>query len=176
MQQRRYHAAYSAFKKAAAQAPHVSGYLYGAASSALYAQDYKGAVRYASELIKLQPKNSAAYHVRMLAYGRLYMLKLHLKDARKVASLNPNDAEARDDLGIALANNRKYYQALAQFTRAIQLQPKNYRYYSNRALVENVIKQRKEAIADIRKALSLTNDPGLKKVLTDELTTLLKQS
>jgi tetratricopeptide (TPR) repeat protein len=171
-----YSASYAAYKAALASQPRNPTFLYGAADAALNSRDYKAAVKYATRFITAEPKDIAGYHLRMLAYGRLLLPKLQLSDANTINRLKPNDPQGVNDLGIAFANNQKYRQALAAFSRAIKLQPTNYAFYQNRALVEHLTKNKRGALADVRKAISLAPDPGTKKVLTDELNQLENQS
>src|SRR5205807_8677748 len=118
-----------AYKKALHLAPMNAVYLYGAAYAALNAADYNGAVTAATQLLRIRPNNVAVYHIRMLAYGHLYLAKQQLSDARHIIHLRPNDPQANNDLGIAYANNKQYRPALRAFTRAIHLQSKNYTFY-----------------------------------------------
>lgn len=171
-----YSTSYTAYKAALGGQPHNPTYLYGVALAALNSRDYKAAVKYATQFIALEPKDVAGYHLRMLAYGRLLLPKLQLSDANTINRLKPNDPEGVNDLGVALANNQKYRQSLAAFSQAIKLQPTNYAFYQNRALVEHLTKNKAGAVADVRKAVSLAPDPGTKKVLNDELHQLENQS
>lgn len=163
------------YRRAAARSPKNASYLYGAAYGALYSSKYKAAVLYATRAIQVQPKNSAAYHLRMLAYGRLVMPKMQLADAKHVARLEPKNAQAYNDLGIANANNRHYQKALVAFGKAIRLQPKNYSFYSNEGVVQNQLKKTRAAIADFKKAEKLA-PASAKRSLALTISALKKQS
>lgn len=171
----RYNAGYRAYKKALALSPKGASYLYGAAYGALYSGDFKGAVRYASQLLQAQPKNAMAYHLRMLAYGRLIMPKLQAHDAQQVARLEPGNAQAYNDLGIAYANTQHYKKSIVAFDHAIGLQPKTYSFYSNRGIVENQMKNSRAALADFEKARSLAPDAHTKLLLSQVIDNLKKQ-
>lgn len=166
---------YQAYRKAVSMQPHNQAYLYGAAYSALSARQFHDSINYASLLIQQNPKSVAAYHVRMIAYGSLTLTKQQLSDARKIVELEPNNPQALNDYGIALGNNRKYLESIQAFSRAIRLQPRYYAYYSNRAIVENVIHQQKAALADLKTAERLAPDPQTKKMMAVAIRNLKKQ-
>ena len=129
--------------------------VYGAALAAYTAKQFADSVRYASMYIHLQPRAASGYHLRMLAYDSLGKPKPQLADALSIVHLDSRDAQAYNDLGIGYGNNKKYPQALAAFARAIALDGANYSFYFNRAVIENIMKERPAALADMKKAQQL---------------------
>jgi tetratricopeptide (TPR) repeat protein len=146
---------YHAFVKATNLAPKNPQYLYGAALGAYTVKQYPTTIQYASRFIHLEPKAASGYHLRMLAYSSLARAKPQLADARAIVRLAPRNAQAYNDLGIAYGNNKQYPQALAAFGRAIALSKKSYSFYFNRAVVENLIKEKAAALTDMKKAEAL---------------------
>jgi tetratricopeptide (TPR) repeat protein len=158
--------AYDAFRDyqlAVRLGPNNPAYLYYAAYAALAAHDFNAAIPYVSRCLHLQPRNTAAYHLRFLAYGSLLNYRGQVRDARALVGLAPTSPVAYEDLGIALFNDRKVRQAIQAFTRAIQLQPKEVSYYINRAIAEQFSRQTDLVLRDLRTAKSLTKDPETRK-------------
>ena len=61
---------------------------------------------------------------------------------------NPNSARAYNERGIAYHKQRKYRKAVADFTKAIRLEPTNATLYSNRAQAYRGKGDEKHARAD----------------------------
>jgi superkiller protein 3 len=163
LDERRAHDAFRAYQSAAQLGPNNPAYLYYAAYAALSAHDFNAAIPYVSRCIHLQPRNTAAYHLRFLAYGSLLDYRGQVRDARALVGLAPTSPIAYADLGIALFNDRKVRQAIQAFTRAIQLQPKEISYYINRAIAEQFSRQTDLVLRDLRTAKFLSKDPGTRK-------------
>lgn len=172
---RDYATAYRAYKSALGLEPKSPLFIYRAAYTALYARDYHAAVAYATRYITMRPKDAAAYHLRLLAYGGLLNAKKQEEDARTIVRLQPHDANAYNDLGIAMGQRNKYKQAIGAFSQAIRMQPQNGSYYINRAIVENLNKQPTLALADLERARALARDPTTKKQLTTAIGNLEKR-
>ena len=161
-QLKKYPQAYLSYKQALKLAPKNLGVLYYTAYTALYANDYAGSKKYISQYIKVRRRDAAAYHIRFLAEGRLLDKTGQEQDASIVVQLQPHNADAFDDLGIALSNNNKYQQAKSAFTTAIKLKPGRWNFYKNRAIVENRLKQKSAFLADLKMAYRLA-PPGVEK-------------
>jgi tetratricopeptide (TPR) repeat protein len=146
---------YKAYVKAASMQPNNANNLYGAALAAYTSKQFPDSIRYATAYIHLRPNAAAGYHLRMLANDSLARTKPQLADAKAIARLSPHDPQAYNDLGIAYGNNKKYRQSLASFARAIALDGANYSFYFNRAVIENIMKNRVAALADMKKAQRL---------------------
>jgi tetratricopeptide (TPR) repeat protein len=63
--------------------------------------------------------------------------------------------------GVAYAGKGLYDQAIADYTKAIELKPDDAEAHYNRGLEYEKLGQRDEAIADYRQAISL--EPGMKE-------------
>lgn len=173
--QRHYPAALRAYKATVARMPHNSLYQYRAAYAALYANDFHAAVQYASNYIRLRPRDPSGYRLRFLAYGGLRDRKNQARDAKVVARMQPHNASAQNDLGIALANNQQYGDAERAFTAAISLDRNNGLYYKNRGVTESLDKKYALAIQDLKKARSLIKEPTTRKNLDIVIASLEKQ-
>jgi len=167
-------AAYRAFKAAVSHNATNAAYLYYAAYSALYNQDFRGAVSYATRFIGLQPKNPAGYHLRFLAYGKLLERKNQVKDASAEVKLQPRSPESYDDLGIALTNDGKFAPAVTAFSHAIHLRPASLSYYTNRAMAENLNGQTNAVLRDLHTARSLAKDSLTKKQIDEAIANFKK--
>ncbi len=172
---REYSASYHAMLHAVQLRPRDPGIQYRTASSALYSDDFHAAVKYATNYIALEPRDPRGFQLRFNAYGNLLDRKHQLQDARSVVKLQPHNANAYNDLGIALANNKEFSASEVALTRAIALQPSNPEFYSNRAQPEYQQKQYNKALADLEKALSLTKDRSRRGQLTAAIAYLRKQ-
>jgi tetratricopeptide (TPR) repeat protein len=161
----KYAAGYHAYVTAARMAPANANAVYGAALGAYTSKQFVDSIRYATEYIHLRPRVAAGYHLRMLAYDSLAKPKPQLADAAAIARLEPHDAQAYNDLGIAYGNNQKYKQSLAAFARAISLEGTNYSFYFNRAVIENIMKRRSAALKDMSKAQALAPTSRTKKAI-----------
>ncbi len=157
---------YKAYVKAAAMQPNNANNLYGAALAAYTSKQFPDSIRYATQYIHLRPRIAAGYHLRMLANDSLARPKPQLADARAIARLDPRDPQAYNDLGIAYGNNKKYTKSMAAFARAIALDRKNYSFYFNRAVIENIMKDRAAALADMQKAKKLAPTASTKAAIS----------
>ena len=72
--------------------------------------------------------------------------------ARQAAAAAANAAKEE---GNSMYKDKDYDGALRLYTRAIQLEPTNHTFYSNRAATYLALKQYRKAIADCEKALEL---------------------
>lgn len=171
-----YPAAYRAYRSAVILNPKGPPYLYQAAYSALLAQDFHGAISYASRFLTLQPSDAAGYHVRFLAYGKLLNHKAQVKDARTIVRLRPKNADAYNDLGIALSNDGKVHESITAFSQAIRLRPTESAFYINRAIAENLNKQPNLVLSDLKKARSLTRDPQTRRQLDQYIASVSKSA
>jgi Tfp pilus assembly protein PilF len=170
-----YVTAFHAYQHAAALQPKNPLVEYRTAYCALYSNDYHSAVTYASNYIKLEPKDPSGYRLRFLAYGSLLDRKHQLQDARAEVKFAPRSADAHNDLGIALSNNREYAQAISEFNTAIRLAPSDPDYYQNRGQAEYQDKKLAAALADFERARALTKDPLKRKQLDTVIAYLKKQ-
>lgn len=80
-------------------------------------------------------------------------------------------AEAAKDLGNEAIKNRKFDEAVAAYSQAIQLDSKNATYYSNRSAAYVGLRKWTEALADAEQSISL--DPKFVRVRAKQGTELV---
>ena len=102
----------------------------------------------ATTLIRLEPMNRLGYYAKAEAYRRLKMPDSAMKYINKCIEISPNADFALDTRGSILVNNyEKYNEALADFNKAIQLNPVG-GYFLNRAVCYVKLGQLDKARAD----------------------------
>jgi len=118
--------------------------LYNAGATASSQGDYKTAIEYFSKVIEINPGFSEAYVGRGTAYSRL------------------NDAGADSSFYDKQANN-----AILDFDKAIELDPKDGLAYYHRAITKYNMGNNSESLLDIGKAkeLGFDVDPGFEALL-----------
>ena len=89
-------------------------------------------------------------------------------------SLNPNDANAHNNLGTTLGRQGKTAEAIAAFQKTISLNPNDADAYSNLGFALNEQGKTAEAIAAFQKARDLYRSQG-KTQDVDQITQALKQ-
>jgi tetratricopeptide (TPR) repeat protein len=109
----------------------------------------------ASSLIRLEPKNKLGYYTKGAVYQRFNMPDSALKYLNKCLEISPNTDFALNNRGSVLFNNyKKYNEALADFNRAISLNPQG-DYFLNRSYcyyqLGNRNKAKEDALAAIQK-------------------------
>lgn len=164
-----YPKAYRAYGYAAKLEPTNADFAYYAAYTALYSRNLHAAVDYATNYIRLRPKDARGYHVRFLSYGQLLMAKRQVTDAQSIVRLQPRSSAGYNDLGIAYANAGQYKKAVQYFTGAIRIGPPAYSFYINRAFAEQYLRQSDLVLKDLHTALSLAPDAATRAQLNQAL-------
>ena len=120
--------------------------------------DHQGAIEDASRAIELDPKMPHAYYNRGVAYGRLRNWEQAAADYTQALRLAPTlgNGVARHNRGSALMAEGKLDDAIKDFTRVIELNPKNTPSYFNRSLAYERANRIEEAITDLKSVLELT--------------------
>ena len=144
--------------------------LFNLGIQSLNSKDYKLAIYYFTEVIKLNPKNYQAYYNKGLAkyyladnkkenkeeYNKL--INEAIEDYNKAIELNPNLSEAYNNRGIVKSKLGNYKESIEDFNKAIELNPDYYKAYSNRGIVKSKLGNYKEAIEDYNKAIKLSQN------------------
>jgi uncharacterized protein (TIGR03067 family) len=145
-------------------------------------------VERATEAIRLNGKESAAYHVRAEAHRRLKRPERALADLAVAIRLDPNQPSPYVIRAEILKRRNVLDQAIADATHALTLDPRNAAAFSLRAECRGAIGDVEGANEDVQEMLlvdptrsvpdlrakSLTGDPSLAMVADDER--LWKQS
>lgn len=108
--------------------------------------------------IKRHPKDSRAYTKRGVRYLWLRKDDKAKRDLEKAIALNPNNAEANDDLGVVLARKRDYGKAIKHFTATVTIDPTYAKGWHNLAMTYYIIGQSKLALGAVNSSLNLSPD------------------
>ena len=144
--------------------------LFNLGIQSLNSKDYKLAIYYFTEVIKLNPKNYQAYYNKGLAkyyladnkkenkeeYNKL--MNEAIEDYNKAIELNPNLSEAYNNRGIVKSKLGNYKESIEDFNKAIELNPDYYKAYSNRADSKMNLEKYEKALKDFIKAYELSNN------------------
>ena len=153
--------------------------------------EYDQAIADCTEAIGLNPQDAGTYNIRGLAYagqGNLaYQEQWHLvahagqedydkaiADYTTAIALNPQDADAYKNRGVAYCWRRDYDKAIADYTTAIALNPQDADAYKNRGVAYRGQKDYDKAIADHTTAIAL-NPQGADAYINRGLTYVLQE-
>lgn len=93
------------------------------------------AYSYLSKAIKIDPEFDDAYYERGSVNGRMNLYEKAITDFTKASELNPDDAAAFNNRGLAYAKGfNDYERAIADFTTAIEVNPQFAEAYENRGI------------------------------------------
>lgn len=122
--------------------------------------DVKAAQILIDKVVKADPRNAEAYHIRSLSFIKAGDLKKAIDASTTAISLNKNYIDAY--LSRALARTLscpKSRDVLADYSKALSLDPSNPKIYFARGITYLGLSQKKEAIDDFTKSMTL--DKGL---------------
>lgn len=123
---------------------------------------FAGAVADYSEAVKLNPLHASAWHNRAVAKISLKDFPGAIEDATKAIQLNPQYGIAFNSRCWArLQMKQDLPAALTDCNKAIELSPGYVNAYDSRGQLHLELKNKKEAIADLEKALQM--DPSQKE-------------
>ena len=112
----------------------------------------------AEMLLKLEPSNAAASYTKGFAYMRFAMFDSSLFWFNKSIASNPNADWVINARGTLLFNFKHYNDALADFARAIELNPLG-EYFYNRSMcyftLGDVSKAKSDALIAIQKEFNV---------------------
>lgn len=105
--------------------------------------------------IKRNPDSSLAYTKRGVRYLWLGDETSARRDFEKALVLNPQNAEAHDDLGVIFARKEEYARALEHFAATVSIDPAYFKGYHNMAMVYYITQQPERALISVDRALAL---------------------
>ena len=161
--------------------------LFNLGIQSLNSKDYKLAIYYFTEVIKLNPKNYQAYYNKGLAkyyladnkkenkeeYNKL--INEAIEDYNKAIELNPNLSEAYNNRGIVKSKLGNYKEAIEDYNKAIKLSQNYSQAYYNRGLAKLQLRKIEEAIKDFIKSYELDNNDGIKEKAKNQLINLAQK-
>ncbi len=124
-------------------------------------ENYSEAIKSMTEVIKLNPKDAAAYYFRGTSYAETKQLDAAIADLSKAVSLQTNPGALEETLfnrALAYTNSKKLALSIADCTRALTLDPKHWETYYIRG--NNYYNTNKTSLAlkDYNKAIELKPD------------------
>ncbi len=124
--------------------------------SAVADGDYPGAQKACGAAIDFNPDNPAPYKLRGASYLFQERYELARIDFTEAARLDPADPESHAGAAVALREEGKYGQSMAQFSVAIQLAPDDSRIWNARCWAHGAFARGlAEGLADCNRALRL---------------------
>lgn len=94
-------------------------------NKALAENNINDAIKYYSEAIELDPKNSVLFSNRSAAYAKNNQYELALNDANKAVEIKPDWSKAYSRKGTALAYLGRFDEAIATYETGLQIDPEN---------------------------------------------------
>jgi tetratricopeptide (TPR) repeat protein len=121
--------------------------------------DFKEAIEYLTNCIRLKPDAANAYYNRGTAYAKgLGQYHRAIQDYNEAIRLKPDNAEAFNNRGTAYGNLGQYQRAIEDFDKAFRLKPDYAMAYYNRGRAYCDLGQYQRAIEDFDKAIRLNPD------------------
>ncbi len=122
-------------------------------------REFKKAIEAFDKVIAVAPDHAAAYAERGGARIGLGANELAVSDLTHALSLSdsssPDRARIYGNRGLAYLNQSKHAQAMADFDRALEIDPKMAFAYANRAMSQMQRKNYEPALRDVTRALDL---------------------
>ena len=150
-------------------------------------KDYKSAIDYFTEVIKLNPKNSMAYNNRGNAKSDLSnireknseefnkLINEAIEDYNKAIEIDDKNLLAYYNRGNAKMKLQKLEKAINDYDKAIELNPNYSIAYNNRGLAKLQLGKIEEAIKDFIKSYELDNNDGIKEKAKNQLINIAKE-
>ena len=121
--------------------------------------NYDAALNSANEVLRFDPNNVEALVMRARAFYLHSNAALNIigwRDASKVLQISPNNGLARNIRGLIYLDLKKNTPAaIAEFTKGIESDPKEYRLYLNRGRAYGSLKDFSASIKDLDKVIAL---------------------
>lgn len=122
-------------------------------------RDYNGAIKLHSEAIEINPNNALAYYGRAYAYDALKDYPRAIEDCTKAVQFDsPRLVDAYNNRGEAYRKSGNFTQAIADYNKALELNPNYVTAYNNRGIAYRRLNNYAQAFADYNKAIELKPD------------------
>ena len=120
--------------------------------------DFDGFARRRSYNIPYLQLSASEYRERGNRAAQRGEYQLAIRDYSRAIELNPDDAAAHNNRGIAYRNIEEYQAAIRDYSRAIELNPDYVNAYYNRGIAYRNIEEYQAAIRDYSRAIELNPD------------------
>ena len=136
--------------------------------------DIGQAVRLFNQVVKALPEDPRGHaglaEARAIRYLSGWepdpaMLQQGLASGKTAVELDPDSAEARQGLGLALLASDLYTPALVELSRATQLKPGSFRAHLYRGMLLRGLQRPEEALSEAHLALNLAPDSAVARAL-----------
>jgi tetratricopeptide (TPR) repeat protein len=123
----------------------------------MYALDnkFKEAMEMYALALERNKNNYEVYLNRGISYSKMQKHQEALKDFQKAAQLFPKNLQIEQSVAAEFLNNQQFDSTIQQGSRLIELFPMDYSGYFYRGTAKINLKQYKEAIVDLNKAVQL---------------------
>lgn len=116
--------------------------------------NYKGAIKYFTQVLQIDSQSDRAYYNRGMARFKLGDNQGAKADFTQALEINRSYAEAYLSRGTVQRKLGSYQQAIQDFTQALQLKPNEAQTYYNRAVTYAKLGEKRRSVADKQKALA----------------------
>ncbi len=124
----------------------------------LYNNDYSTSIELLSDLIAMDQAYTQAYILRAYAFERENLLDTARQDLLSAEAIDPNNHVIHYNLGNVYFRLKDYEKAVEQYTISISMNGKHQFSYLNRASAFMTLHKWKEALADYRVYITLSDD------------------
>jgi len=139
-------------------------YLYGV--SFVQRKEYKKAIEYLTESIKLNPYDFQAYSLRGITYFNLFsvepqdlsLLTFGLEDFKKSIEINPSDIQPYIGRGMIFTLLEKFDEAVNEFSIVLKMDSRSALAYLQRGLAYRCMMRFDDAINDFSSAIKLDSE------------------
>ena len=108
------------------------------------------------------PGNSDLLYARGMLAERMGRLDILERDMREIIAREPDNADALNALGYTLADRTdRYEEAYALIQRALELKPDNHYIVDSMGWVLHRLGRHREALVQLRRAMSISPDPEI---------------
>jgi len=159
---RNWPAALNYFERALAENPQLDAAWYGKGLSLCQLQRYDAGLEALAKAVELSPRNVSYLYVSGVCNEWRGKDGYEAAEAyyRKALELVPDQAQLHHKLGSLYQRQGRYVDAIPEFKKAIELEPKDFISYNNLAGCYLAIRQPEEAVKLYRKAIVRSEDPA----------------
>ena len=117
--------------------------------------DYEGAAKDFTEIIKINPRRADTYYNRGVTKNKLNDHEGAIDDYNKSIKIFPKNAKTYYNCGITKSELKNYKGAIGDYNKAIKIDPKDANTYYNRGNAKRQLKNYKGAIDDYSKSIEI---------------------